>query len=96
MYFAPRFGKASFRGRLRVIGAGRRGPAGPRGVGAPLGGGDASAGKGGRPGARKSTRQRKCDAEAERSERPHARLPGGRGKLRGSAMAGREIAGGGG
>ena len=59
-----------------------------------LGGGDASAGKGGRPGARKSTRRRKRDAEAERSERPHARLPGGRGKLRGSAMAGREIAGG--
>ena len=95
MYFAPRFGKASFRGRLRAIGAGRRGPAGPRGVGAPLGGGGASEGKGGCPGTRKM-RQRKRDAEVERSERPHARLPGGRGKLRGSAMAGREIAGGGG
>jgi len=92
MYFAPQFGKASFRGRYARLGAGRRGPAGPRVVGAPLGGGDASAGKGGRPGTRKSTRRRKRDAEAERSER----LPGGRGKLRGSAMAGREIAGGGG
>ena len=65
MYFAPRFGKASFRGRLRAIGAGRRGPAGPRGVGAPLGATTPRRGKAGaqargsRRGGAKATRKQR-------------------------------------